>query len=104
MRDCKVNILGTEYKVLFREENEKPKLKNADGYIDHSIKEIVVGIFEKDEMSVEDLESYSKKFCGMKLSTDFCMKAVCGITVGMLKRGGNQKKLQTGLQFSSLKC
>lgn len=61
MQDCKVNILGTEYKVLFREENEKPKLKNADGYIDTSIKQIVVGIFEKDEMSVEDLESYSKK-------------------------------------------
>lgn len=61
MQECKVNILGTEYKVLFREEKDKPILKNADGYIDHSIKEIVVGIFEKDEMSVEDLESYSKK-------------------------------------------
>ena len=61
MQDCKVNILGTEYKVLFREEKDKPKLKNADGYLDHSIKEIVVGIFEKDEMSIEDLEPYSKK-------------------------------------------
>lgn len=61
MQDCKVNILGTEYKVLFRDEKAKPKLKNADGYIDTSIKEIVVGIFEKDEMSIEDLESYSKK-------------------------------------------
>lgn len=61
MQDCKVNILGTEYKVLFREETDKPKLRNADGYIDTSIKEIVIAIFEKDEMSVEDLESYSKK-------------------------------------------
>ena len=61
MQDCKVNILGTEYKVLFREEKDKPKLKHCDGYIDHSIKDIVVGIFEKDEMSVDDLESYSKK-------------------------------------------
>lgn len=33
----------------------------ADGYIDHSIKEIVVGIFEKDDMSIKDLKSYSKK-------------------------------------------
>ena len=45
MKDT-VNILGTEYKVFFREEKDEPKLKNADGYIDHSIK---------------DLKSYSKK-------------------------------------------
>nr|WP_317283198.1 hypothetical protein [uncultured Sellimonas sp.] len=60
MKDT-VNILGTEYKVFFREEKDDPKLKNADGYIDHSIKEIVVCIFEKDDMSIEDLKSYSKK-------------------------------------------
>lgn len=61
MKNCKVNILGTEYQVMFCEEKDKPKLKNADGYIDYSIKEIVVGIFEKDEMSIEDLKSYQKK-------------------------------------------
>lgn len=61
MQDCKVNILGTEYKVLFHKEKDDLKLKNSDGYIDHSIKEIVVGIFEQHEMSIEDLESYSKK-------------------------------------------
>lgn len=61
MQDCKINILGTEYKVLFRDEKNKPKLKKADGYIDTSVKEIVVGIFEKDEMSIEDLASYQKK-------------------------------------------
>ena len=60
MKDT-VNILGTEYKVFFREEKDEPKLKKADGYIDHSIKEIVVGIFEKDDMSIKDLKSYSKK-------------------------------------------
>lgn len=91
MQECKVNILGTEYKVLFREEKDKPKLKNADGYIDHSIKEIVVGIFEKDEMSVEDLESYSKKVLRHEI-----MKAVCGITAAMLKHGGNRKKSRIG--------
>ena len=61
MRDCKVNILGTEYQVLFRKEEDNPKLKTADGYIDQSIKEIVVGIFEKDDTSIEYLVSYQKK-------------------------------------------
>ena len=104
MRDCKANILGTEYTILFRKEDEKPKLKNADGYIDTSIKEIVVGIFEKDDMSIQDLESYSKKFSGMKLFTGFYMKAVFGITVEMLNRGQCQKKSLIGLRFSSRRC
>lgn len=56
-----VNILGTKYKIIFADENEKPKLKEADGYMDHSIKEIVVGKFESDPMSIEDLGNYSKK-------------------------------------------
>lgn len=61
MNDCKVNILGTEYQVLFRKEANDIKLKEADGYIDPSIKKIVVEIFEKDNMSIEDLRSYQKK-------------------------------------------
>lgn len=46
---------------MFREESEKPKLKNCDGYIDTSIKEIVICIFEPDDMSIADLESFRKK-------------------------------------------
>lgn len=61
MENCKISILGTEYNVLFRSEEDDPKLKDADGYIDHSIKEIVVGIFEKDERTICDLLAYQKK-------------------------------------------
>lgn len=57
----KINILGTEYQIHFRKEENDIKLKKADGYIDHSVKKIVVGIFEKDDMSIEDLESYQRK-------------------------------------------
>lgn len=57
----KINILGTEYTVIITDEEEKPKLKSCDGYMDFSIKEIVVGKFEKDEDSVENLEEYTKK-------------------------------------------
>lgn len=57
----KVNILGTDYKIHFRNIKSDTKLKQCDGYIDHSVKKIVVGIFEKDDMSIEDLESYQKK-------------------------------------------
>lgn len=57
----KINILGTEYQIHFRKEENDIKLKKVDGYIDHSVKKIVVGIFEKDDMSMQDLESYQKK-------------------------------------------
>lgn len=56
-----IEILGTDYQILFRKEESDQKLKEVDGYMDHSTKKIVVGIFERDEMSVEDLETYQKK-------------------------------------------
>lgn len=57
----KIDILGTKYKVIFATEKEKPYLNKAYGYMDHSTKEIIVGKFEKGPMSIEDLESYTKK-------------------------------------------
>lgn len=57
----KINILGTTYKIITATENEKPKLKECDGYMDFSTKEIVVEKFESDPMSIQDLEFYTKK-------------------------------------------
>lgn len=57
----KVNILGTQYKIEYRCENEDVKLKKSDGYIDTTTKKIVICKFERDDMTVEDLESYSNK-------------------------------------------
>lgn len=57
----KIDILGTKYKVIFASEKERPYLNEADGYMDHSTKEIIIGKFEKGPMSIEDLESYTKK-------------------------------------------
>lgn len=56
-----VKILGTKYRILFCKDEDDPKIKKVDGYIDYSVKKIVVGIFEKDEMSIKDLKSYQKK-------------------------------------------
>lgn len=60
-----VNILGTEYKIINATESEKPKLKECDGYMDYSVKEIVVRKFQqdpaKDLMSIQDIESYVRK-------------------------------------------
>lgn len=51
-----VNILGTDYKIMFVPIDSKElNAKDADGYTDTTVKEIVVGIFEPDDTTVKDL-------------------------------------------------
>lgn len=57
----KVNILGTEYEILHKKTSEEPRLEEADGICDTSVKQITIGIFERDLMSVKDLDYYEKK-------------------------------------------
>lgn len=37
-----VNILGSEWNIIFRNEEEDPKLKESDGYCDWTTREIVI--------------------------------------------------------------
>lgn len=58
----KINVLGTEYEVILKgKEADYPNLKRGDGYIDHSIKTIVVADFEPDDYSIQDLNRYENK-------------------------------------------
>lgn len=60
--DTRVRILGVEYTVITDAlEEDYPQLKNCDGFTDPSRKLIVVSKFERDEMSIDDLEWYSRK-------------------------------------------
>lgn len=57
-----VNILGTEYNILFlKETDERLQKLQADGYADTTTKELVIGYFEPDERSMKDLDAYQKK-------------------------------------------
>lgn len=58
----KVKILGMEYEIVKNASTEEyPKLKRMDGYVDFSVKKIVVADFELDDDSVESLEWYKNK-------------------------------------------
>lgn len=55
----KINILGTEYDVIIKSLKKDPKLEGLDGYIDYSIKTIVINeaVFKRDDPKlVEKLE------------------------------------------------
>lgn len=57
----KINILGTEWELKDKTEEQEPKLETCDGYCDHTSKEIVIRILEPDKNSVSDLEYYRRK-------------------------------------------
>lgn len=51
-----VNVLGTDYSVIFASEQEEPRLSSWDGFCDDSVKEIYV-----DDMSNAAKSPDSKK-------------------------------------------
>lgn len=56
-----INVLGTEIKVVFRDEKQDPKLEELGGYFDATENLIVVKIPGDDTMSVGNLENHQKK-------------------------------------------
>ena len=50
MQDCKVNILGTEYDILFQSREQNRFLNDADGYVDRSVKKMS---FQQKKMIVK---------------------------------------------------
>lgn len=62
VKKMQVNILGVDYEVLLdADEKDDTRLKKADGYMDHTIKKIVVAKMQPDEDSLADLDVYAKK-------------------------------------------
>lgn len=103
MQDCKANILGTEYQILFRRENIDPKLKTADGYIDCTVKKIVIGIFEEDERTVEDLESYTKKVLRHEITHGFLYESGLWNNSGNVEAWGQSEEITDWFAIQSPK-
>ena len=56
-----INVLGTDYRVFFRDKKQDKSLEECDGYFDPSENLIVIKIPEKDTMSLGNMENYQKK-------------------------------------------
>lgn len=55
-----VNILGTEYKIIFDVPDEEMP-EDADGCMDQSIQTIKIAEIESDRNTIQDMDSYRKK-------------------------------------------
>lgn len=76
MHDCKVNILGTEYNIFFRNEKEDPLLdgKYRDGYTDNSTHNIVV-CNKKDDCELQDYENWKKTILRHEIAHAFLFES-----------------------------
>lgn len=99
----KVNILGSKYKVLIADVKERPKLKKCDGYMDQSIKEIVVGKFEPSPDSIEDLESYTKKVMRHEIIHAFLYESGLWNNSGNVKAWGQSEEITDWIAIQSPK-
>ena len=61
MENRKINILGTEYRIEFRKEDEDTILKDCNGYCDVTVKLIVVLAEPNKECDYEDFSFVQKK-------------------------------------------
>lgn len=61
MENRKINILGTEYRIEFRKENDDTILKDCNGYCDATVKLIVVLSEPNKECDCEDFSFIQKK-------------------------------------------
>lgn len=64
MQDFKVNILGSEWSVMFGTEKEYPNLSEMDGYADFSTHQIVIDTMEKADGQIGskgDMTAYKKQ-------------------------------------------
>ena len=61
--NLKINVLGTEYRLLETNEQEDPKLIGKDGYCDTTTKECVIDLMEQTNGDVNakgNLSEYKK--------------------------------------------
>lgn len=64
MQDCKVNILGSEWAIEFRKQDEDQNLIDNDGYTDSSVKLIVIDdmtSYENENNRKKDIPAYQKQ-------------------------------------------
>ena len=61
MENRKINILGTEYRIEFRKEDEDAALKECNGYCDVSVKLIAVLAEPNKECDFEDFSVLQRK-------------------------------------------
>lgn len=72
----KVNILGTEYKIIYQTQNENPKLVDANGLCECYSKELILNFADLDDPdSFANIDEYKKKVLRHEIMHAFLFEA-----------------------------
>lgn len=81
MKDCTVNILGTEYTIEFKKENEDKMFSEANGYCDYTRRRIVVLANPRENDDVDNWQFEQKRIVRHELTHAFlCESGLIGNT------------------------
>lgn len=61
MENCKINVLGEEWQIVYLDATQDELLKQFDGYTDYTTRTIVVCKMERVLDSVKIIEDYMKE-------------------------------------------
>lgn len=63
MKRQSVNILGNKWTIIFTTVDKEPRLKDADGFCDRTVKKIVIDEMKREgsDFTIEDITSYKNK-------------------------------------------
>lgn len=76
MKRLKIDVLGTEYEIIFTTSKEEPMLEDKDGCCDFTSKTIYIeNDFQIDNDTVKDLEYYKKQVLRHELAHAFLFES-----------------------------
>jgi hypothetical protein len=88
-----VNILGTEYTIVYAKEKNDQKLKRMDAYVDRTTKKIVIEKFKRDEDSVGDLDHYRKECLRHEIVHAFLFESGLAASTGNYKAWAENEEM-----------
>ena len=71
MQDCKVNILGTEWNIIFQTIEQDKAFADCDGYCDPTVKKIHVRLYTDEEVKEQKFGYESREESGL-WQNSFC--------------------------------
>lgn len=76
----KVNILGTEYHIEYKNIADDPYLENCDGYVDRTTKKIVIRNKEHD-CEIGDFDAHQRKVIRHEIIHAYCEESGLSVNV-----------------------
>ena len=98
----KINILGSEWTIEYRNADADPQLKENDGYTDHSVKLIVIAN-KKDNCEIQDFQCMQKENLRLEIIHAFLFESGLGFNLEHCEFGHEETMIDwLAIQFPKI--